>query len=105
VSGDLFDDMSRPFQVPIPPPVPDFADGAVAELRHGADGTVIADIRIPGPDPALRHGGPDAGWYRRTMGGWRRVSDTEAARERYEDMRHFMHDPDEDDHGPQQAEA
>ena len=29
--------------------VPDFADGAVAELRHGADGTVIADIRIPGP--------------------------------------------------------
>ena len=29
--------------------VPDFADGAVAELRHGADGTVIAEIRIPGP--------------------------------------------------------
>jgi hypothetical protein len=28
----------------------DFADGAVAELRHGPDGTVIADIRIPGPD-------------------------------------------------------
>ena len=35
--------------------VPDFADGAVAELRHGADGTVIADIRIPGPD--VQHGG------------------------------------------------
>jgi hypothetical protein len=30
--------------------VPEFADGAVAELRHGPDGTVIADIRIPGPD-------------------------------------------------------
>jgi hypothetical protein len=34
--------------------VPDFADGAVAELRHGADGTVIADIRIPGPVPDQR---------------------------------------------------
>jgi len=78
--------------------IPPFADGAVAELRHGPDGTVIADIRIPGPDPAHRHGGPGAGWYLRTMGGWRRVSDTEAANERYEDMRHFMHDPDEDDH-------
>jgi hypothetical protein len=35
------------------------------------------------------------------MGGWRRISDTEAANERYEGMRHFMHDPneDEDDHG------
>jgi hypothetical protein len=50
-----------------------------------------------GPDPAARHGGPDAGWYLRTMGGWRRISDTEAANERYEGMRHFMHDPDEDD--------
>jgi hypothetical protein len=29
--------------------VPDFADGAVAELHHGADGTVIAEVRIPGP--------------------------------------------------------
>lgn len=29
--------------------VPPFADGAVAELRHGPDGEVIADIRIPGP--------------------------------------------------------
>ena len=81
------------------PDFADFTDGAVAELRHGADGTVIADIRIPGPDPAFRHGGPDAGWYLRTMGGWRRISDTEAANERYEGMRHFMHDPDEDDHG------
>jgi len=27
------------------------------------------------------------------MDGWRRVSDTEAATKRYEDMRHFMHDP------------
>ena len=27
------------------------------------------------------------------MGGWLRISDTEAANERYEDMRHFMHDP------------
>ena len=45
------------------------------------------------PDPAYRHGGPDAGWYRRTMGGWRRVSDTEAALGRYGGMRHFMHDP------------
>jgi hypothetical protein len=27
------------------------------------------------------------------MGGWRRISDTEAATERYEGMRHFMHDP------------
>ena len=80
----------------------DFADGAVAELRHGADGTVIADIRIPGPDPAFRHGGPGAGWYLRTMGGWRRISDTEAATMRYEGMRHFMHDPDEDDHGDPQ---
>ena len=44
-------------------------------------------------DPAFRHGGPGAGWYLRTMLGWRRVSDTEAANERYEDMRHFMHDP------------
>jgi hypothetical protein len=26
---------------------PDFADGAVAELHHGADGTVIAEVRIP----------------------------------------------------------
>ena len=51
-------------------------------------------------NPAYRHGGPDAGWYRRTMDGWRRISDTEAATERYEDMRHFMHDPREDDgHG------
>jgi hypothetical protein len=47
-------------------------------------------------DPVYRHGGPDAGWYLRTMGGWRRISDTEAATERYEGMRHFMHDPDED---------
>lgn len=33
----------------------DFADGAVAELSHGPDGTVIAEIRIPGPaeDPAV----------------------------------------------------
>lgn len=46
-----------------------------------------------GSNPAYRHGGPDAGWYRRTMDGWRRVSDTEAATGRYEDMRHFMHDP------------
>jgi hypothetical protein len=45
------------------------------------------------PDPAWRHGGPDAGWYLRTMDGWRRISDTEAATERYEGMRHFMHDP------------
>ena len=81
------------------PDFADFTDGAVAELRHGPDGTVIADIRIPGPDPAFRHGGPDAGWYLRTMGGWRRISDTEAANERYEGMRHFMHDPNEDDHG------
>jgi len=29
--------------------VPPFADGAVAELRHGPGGTVIAEIRIPGP--------------------------------------------------------
>ena len=50
-------------------------------------------------NPAFRHGGPGAGWYRRTMDGWWRVSDTEAATMRYEDMRHFMHDPDEDDHG------
>jgi hypothetical protein len=50
-----------------------------------------------GPDPAYRHGGPDAGWYLRTMGGWRRISDTEAANERYEGMRHFMHDPREQD--------
>jgi hypothetical protein len=53
-------------------------------------------------DPAYRHGGPDAGWYLRTMGGWRRISDTEAANERYEGMRHFMHDPNEDDHGDPQ---
>jgi hypothetical protein len=43
--------------------------------------------------PAYRHGGPGAGWYLRTMGGWRRISDTEAANKRYEDMHHFMHDP------------
>lgn len=49
-----------------------------------------------GRNPAWRHGGPDAGWYLRTMGGWRRISDTEAANERYEGMRHFMHDPNED---------
>ena len=36
------------------------------------------------------------------MGGWRRVRDTEAARERYEAMHHFMHDPNEDDHGDPQ---
>lgn len=29
--------------------VPEFADGAVAELSHGPDGEVIAEIRIPGP--------------------------------------------------------
>jgi hypothetical protein len=54
-----------------------------------------------GRNPRWRHGGPDAGWYLRTMGGWRRISDTEAANERYEGMRHFMHDPNEDgdDHG------
>lgn len=28
--------------------VPEFADGAVAELRHGPDGEVIAEVRIPG---------------------------------------------------------
>jgi hypothetical protein len=48
-------------------------------------------------NPADRHGGPGAGWYLRTMGGWRRISDTEAANERYEGMRHFMHDPNEDE--------
>jgi hypothetical protein len=31
------------------------------------------------------------------MDGWRRVSDTEAATGRYEGMRHFMHDPREDE--------
>ena len=40
--------------------VPPFTDGAVAELRHGADGTVIAEIRIDGPamvpgDSVLAH--------------------------------------------------
>ena len=44
-------------------------------------------------NPAYRHGGPDAGWYLRTVNGWQRISDTEAATKRYEDMRHFMHDP------------
>jgi hypothetical protein len=40
------------------------------------------------------------------MGGWRPVTDAGAAAERYEDMRHFMTDPREADHGdPQQAEA
>ena len=63
-------------------------------------------VEPPRLNPAYRHGGPGAGWYRRTMDGWRRISDTEAAYERYVDMRHFMHDPDGDDHGdPQQAEA
>ena len=57
-----------------------------------------AELDAMTPNPAYRHGGPDAGWYRRTMDGWRRISDTEAANGRYEDMRHFMHDPDEDDH-------
>lgn len=58
------------------------------------------------PDPAYRHGGPGAGWYRPGPDGWQPVTDTEAANERYEDMRHFMHDPREDDRGdPQQAEA
>jgi hypothetical protein len=56
-----------------------------------------------GPDPAYRHGGPDAGWYLRTMDGWRRITDTEAANERYEGMRHFMHDPNED--GPVRISA
>ena len=66
----------------------------------------MPDVEPGRLNPAYRHGGPDAGWYRRTMDGWLRVSDTEAATMRYEDMRHFMHDPDEDDHGdPQQAEA
>ena len=59
----------------------------------------MRDLEPPRLNPAYRHGGPDAGWYLRTMGGWRRISDTEAANERYEGMRHFMHDPDEDDHG------
>jgi len=31
---------------------------------------------FPRQNPAYRHGGPDAGWYLRTMGGWRRISDT-----------------------------
>ena len=47
----------------------------------------------PATDPAHRHGGPDAGWYRPTTQGWLPVTDTEAANERYEDMRHFMTDP------------
>ena len=29
-------------------------------------------------DPAHRHGGPDAGWYRPTTQGWQRITDTEA---------------------------
>jgi hypothetical protein len=55
-------------------------------------------------DPAHRHGGPGAGWYRPLAGGWLRVSDADAANERWPDMRHFMTDPNEDGHGdPQQA--
>jgi hypothetical protein len=50
-------------------------------------------------DPDHRHGGPGAGWYRPTTQGWRPVTDTEAANERYEDMRHFMSDPREGDGG------
>ena len=58
------------------------------------------------PDPAHRHGGPGAGWYRPGPDGWQPVTDAEAANERYPDMRHFMTDPREAGHGdPQQAEA
>ena len=44
-------------------------------------------------DPAHRHGGPGAGWYRPTAQCWRPVPENEAANERHEDMRHFMTDP------------
>ena len=47
-------------------------------------------------DPAHRHGGPGAGWYRPAGEGWQRISDAEAAAQRYPDMAHFMHDPNED---------
>jgi hypothetical protein len=53
------------------------------------------------PDPAHRHGDPGAGWYRATTQGWQPITDTEAATERYEDMRHFMTDPREADGGTQ----
>ena len=73
----------------------DHASGAelvhLCRLRPACDHNRQGDPAVN--DPAYRHGGPDAGWYLRTMDGWRRVSDTEAARVRYEGMRHFMHDP------------
>jgi hypothetical protein len=44
-------------------------------------------------NPAHRHGGPGAGWYRPGPDGWQAISDAEAAGQRYPDMAHFMHDP------------
>lgn len=59
----------------------------------------MADSRPMTPDPAHRHGGPGAGWYRPGPDGWQAISDAEAAEQRYPDMAHFMHDPREDDDG------
>lgn len=42
-------------------------------------------------DPALRHGGPDAGWYRPTDHGWQRIGDGEVGD--HDDAAHFMSDP------------
>ena len=72
---------------------------ALAQVDHGLAVDLGSFAQYADDNPAYRHGGPDAGWYLRTMLGWRRISDTEAARERYLDMRHFMHDPNEDDDG------
>lgn len=53
----------------------------------------MADPQPMTPDPAHRHGGPGAGWYRPGPDGWQAISDAEAAGQRYPDMAHFMHDP------------
>ena len=56
-------------------------------------------MTIPAADPAHRHGGPDAGWYRPGPDGWQRITDAQAANDRPADMAHFMSDPN-GHHGP-----
>ena len=52
-------------------------------------------------DPAHRHGGPDAGWYRPDGHGWQRISDGEVRD--HGDAAHFMSDPNGRHGGPKFA--
>jgi hypothetical protein len=75
----------------------------MAEARRGVTSTYDSWLNAQSAsptDPAHRHGGPGAGWYVPGPDGWQRITDAEAAEQRYPDMAHFMHDPREDDgHG------